>query len=111
MALWWPWGGLGVALGGLRRLASISAFCFLLSNLPDSFPTCPVRWHMSPLCWRRDQSKPKRRLPPELVVRRPGVSPPPPANLPSKRWRDLTCLAVALAKADPPRLACWPPPV
>ena len=44
---------------------------------------------MSPLCWRRDQCKPKRRLPPELVVRRPGVSPPPPANLPSKRWRDL----------------------
>src|ERR1035437_9552893 len=27
--------------------------------------------------------------PPEFVVRRPGVSPPPPANLPSKRWRDL----------------------
>lgn len=26
---------------------------------------------------------------PELVVRRPGVSPPPPAKLPSKRWRDL----------------------
>src|ERR1035441_5752485 len=26
----WPWGGLGVALGGLRRLASISAFYFLL---------------------------------------------------------------------------------
>src|ERR1019366_2098439 len=40
-------------------------------------------------CWRRDQCKPKRRLPPELVVRRPGVSPPPPANLPSKRGRDL----------------------
>ena len=28
-------------------------------------------------------------LPPELVVSRPGVSPPPPAHLPSKRWRDL----------------------
>ena len=27
--------------------------------------------------------QPKQRLPPELVVRRPGVSPPPPANLPS----------------------------
>jgi hypothetical protein len=27
--------------------------------------------------------------PPEFVVRRPGVSPPPPTNLPSKRWRDL----------------------
>ena len=26
---------------------------------------------------------------PELVVHRPGVSPPPPAKLPSKRWRDL----------------------
>ena len=44
---------------------------------------------MSPLCWRRDQCKPKRRLPPALVVRRPGASPPPPANLSSKRWRDL----------------------
>ena len=31
----------------------------------------------------------QRRLPPELVVRRPGVSPPPPLKLPSKRWRDL----------------------
>jgi len=43
---------------------------------------------MSPLCWRMDQCKPKRRLPPELVVRRPGLSPPPPSKLPSKRWRD-----------------------
>ena len=34
-----------------------------------------------------DQCKPERRLPPELVVRRPGLSPPPPAKLPSKRWR------------------------
>src|ERR1039458_1584946 len=41
--------GLAVALGGLRRLASISAFCFLLSNLPDSFPTCPVRGHTEKL--------------------------------------------------------------
>jgi hypothetical protein len=31
----------------------------------------------------------QRGLPPELVVRRPGVSPPPAAKLPSKRWRDL----------------------
>ena len=31
----------------------------------------------------------QRGLPPELVVRRPGVSPPPPVKLPSKRWRDL----------------------
>src|ERR1039457_2171407 len=30
-----------------------------------------------------------RGLPPELVPRRPGLSPPPPLNLPSKRWRDL----------------------
>jgi hypothetical protein len=30
MALGWPWGGLGVALGGF---APISAFCFLLSAL------------------------------------------------------------------------------
>jgi hypothetical protein len=30
-----------------------------------------------------------RGLPPELVVRRPGLSPPPPLKLPSKRWRDL----------------------
>ena len=28
-------------------------------------------------------------LPPELVVRRPGVSPPSLVKLPSKRWRDL----------------------
>ena len=28
-------------------------------------------------------------LPPELVPHRPGVSPPPPINLPSKKWRDL----------------------
>ena len=27
-------------------------------------------------------------LPPLLVIRRPGISPPPP-KLPSKRWRDL----------------------
>jgi hypothetical protein len=31
----------------------------------------------------------QRGLPPELVFHRPGVSPPPPAKLPSKRWRDL----------------------
>jgi Putative transposase len=31
----------------------------------------------------------QRGLPPELVVGRPGVSPPPPVRLPSKRWRDL----------------------
>ena len=31
----------------------------------------------------------QRGLPPELAARRPGVSPPPPAKLPSKRWRDL----------------------
>jgi hypothetical protein len=31
----------------------------------------------------------QRGLPPELVTRRPGVSPPPPLKLPSKRWRDL----------------------
>jgi hypothetical protein len=36
---------------------------------------------MSPLCWRMDQCKSKRRLPPEPVVRRPGVSPPPPLKL------------------------------
>ncbi len=30
-----------------------------------------------------------RDLPPELVIRRPGVSPPPPLKLPCKRWRDL----------------------
>src|ERR1035438_4918429 len=29
------------------------------------------------------------RLQPQWVVRRPGVSPPPPVKLPSKRWRDL----------------------
>jgi len=31
----------------------------------------------------------QRGLLPELVVRRPGVSPPPPLKLPSKRWRDV----------------------
>jgi len=31
----------------------------------------------------------QRCLPPDLAVRRPGVSPPPPAKLPSKRWRNL----------------------
>jgi hypothetical protein len=31
----------------------------------------------------------QRGLPPELVIRRPGLSPPPPRKLPSKRWRDL----------------------
>jgi hypothetical protein len=31
----------------------------------------------------------QRGLPPELVFHRPGVSPPPPLKLPSKRWRDL----------------------
>ena len=30
-----------------------------------------------------------RGLPAELVPHRPGVSPPPPLELPSKRWRDL----------------------
>jgi hypothetical protein len=30
-----------------------------------------------------------RGLPSELVPHRPGVSPPPPLKLPSKRWRDL----------------------
>ena len=31
----------------------------------------------------------QRGLPPELVFHRPGVAPPPPLKLPSKRWRDL----------------------
>jgi hypothetical protein len=31
----------------------------------------------------------QRWLPPEVVPHRPGVSPPPPLKLPSKRWRDL----------------------
>ena len=30
-----------------------------------------------------------RGLPPELVPHRPGISPPPPLSLPSKKWRDL----------------------
>ena len=30
-----------------------------------------------------------RGLPPEQVPHRPGVSPPPPLKLPSKKWRDL----------------------
>ena len=47
----------------------------------------------------------QRWLPPEVVPHRPSVSPPSPLKLPSQRWRDLTCPAVALAKADPPRWA------
>jgi hypothetical protein len=31
----------------------------------------------------------QRGLAAELAFRRPGVSPPPPVKLPSKRWRDL----------------------
>lgn len=31
----------------------------------------------------------QRGLPPEVVVRKPGISPPPPAKLPSKKWRDV----------------------
>jgi hypothetical protein len=31
----------------------------------------------------------QRGLPAELVVRRPGVSPPPLVKLPSTRWRDV----------------------
>jgi hypothetical protein len=30
-----------------------------------------------------------RALPPELVPHRPGLSPPPPLKLPSRKWRDL----------------------
>ena len=30
-----------------------------------------------------------RGLPRELIPHRPGVSPPPPLKLPSKRWREL----------------------
>jgi len=28
-------------------------------------------------------------LPPQMIPHRPGVSPPPPLKLPSKKWRDL----------------------
>ena len=31
----------------------------------------------------------QRGLPPEVIVRKPGISPPPPAKLPSKKWRDV----------------------
>ena len=31
----------------------------------------------------------QRGVPPELVPRRPGLSPPPPRQLPSKKWRDV----------------------
>ena len=31
----------------------------------------------------------QRGLPAELIFHRPGVSPPPPLKLPSKKWRDL----------------------
>ena len=33
-----------------------------------------------------------RGLPADLAPRRPGLSPPPPLILPSKRWRDLILL-------------------
>ncbi len=46
----------------------------------------------------------QRGLPAELVVRRPGVSPPPPAKLPSKRWRDLILARLARGPAPLPRL-------
>jgi Putative transposase len=42
----------------------------------------------------------QRSLPPEFVARRPGVSPPPPLKLPSKRWRDLI---LRVWQVDPPR--------
>ena len=37
MPIIWPWGGFGVALGGLRRLASIPAFCFCWSVASGGF--------------------------------------------------------------------------
>ena len=64
-----------------------------------AFPTCPVRWHVSPLCWRRDQCKPKRRLP-------PGARCPPPGRLPTATGQPAV---KALAGPHPPRLARWPP--
>ncbi len=41
-------------------------------------------WHSNKTRGQRN-----RRLGGLATARRPGVSPPPPANLPSKRWRDL----------------------
>jgi len=43
-----------------------------------------------------------RGSPSDLVPHRPGLSPPPPLKLPSKRWRDLACPAVPSAKGNPP---------
>jgi hypothetical protein len=45
----------------------------------------------------------QRTLPPALVVRRPGISPPPPVKLPSKRWRDLI---LRVWHVDPLRCPC-----
>jgi hypothetical protein len=97
--------------GRKKRLFSsafLRALCVSALILLSPIPHLSRQMAHVPSMLAEDQCNPKRRLPPELVVRRPDVSPPPPANLPSKRWRDLTYPGVALAKADPPRLACCP---
>ena len=48
-----------------------------------------------------------RGLPPELIPHRPGVSPPPPLNLPSKKWRDLI---LRVWHVDPVRCPVLPRP-
>ena len=44
----------------------------------------------------------QRGVPPELVPHRPGLSPPPPRQLPSKKWRDVI---LRVWHADP---LCYP---
>ena len=45
----------------------------------------------------------QRGVPPELVPRRPGLSPPPPRQLPSKKWRDVI---LRVWHVDPLRCPC-----
>jgi hypothetical protein len=47
-------------------------------------PSEVIRWYSNKMRGVRH-----RWLSPELVARRPGLSPPPPLKLPFKRWRDL----------------------
>ena len=71
-----------------RNFEVFSATNFLAAS-PSISPTRARRWSATTAGPRQDAGPPPRGLPPDLVPRRPGVSPPPPVKLPSKRWRDL----------------------
>ena len=51
-----------------------------------------------------------RGLPSELVPHRPGVSPPPPLKLPSKKWRDLILRVWHVAPLRSIHNSSFPPP-